>query len=217
MQLRYHKKVSIPVKKMRLEGELNIPANAKCIAIFANDGVYNRKTTMIQVIANYLQQKNVGTLLFDLLNQEEDLHFYNRFDIDLLTTRLISATEWLEMEPASAECRLGFFATDTCAAAALKAAAILPQIGAIVSMDGRPELAVDIMEDLETPVLLIAESADPEIAMSNKEAMLNLIGEKKLEIIDGNGSFVEENGRLEKVCEAAAGWFLKHLRPVVFE
>ena len=133
----------------------------------------------MQMITHYLQQKSIGTLLFDLLSQDEDLHFYNRFDIDLLTTRLIAATEWLEMEPAAATCRLGFFATGTYAAAALKAAAILPQIGAIVSMNGKPELVPDIMEDLETPVLLIVESEDPEILKFNKEAMFNLIGEKK--------------------------------------
>ena len=105
------------------------------------------------------------------------MHYYNRFDIDLLTKRLIAATEWLEME--AVDCRLGYFGAGTGAAAALKAGAFLPQIGAIVSRGGRPDLAIDIMEDMEIPVLLIAGSLDKEILNFNKEAFNSLTGEKK--------------------------------------
>lgn len=217
MQLRLHKDVRIPVKKTILEGELSIPSNAKSIIIFSHGSGSSRMNTRNHAIANYLQQKNIGTLLFDLLTEEEDMHYYNRYDIDLLTKRLIASTEWLEMDPATADCRLGYFGAGTGSAAALKAAAFLPQIGAIVSRGGRPDLAMDIMEDLETPTLLIVGSLDEEVLKFNKEAFTSLIGEKKLEIIEGATHFFEEDGKMEKVCELAAGWFQKHLRPVIFE
>lgn len=35
----------------------------------------------------HLHEQKFGTLLFDLLTEEEDKNYYNRFDIDLLTER----------------------------------------------------------------------------------------------------------------------------------
>ena len=218
MQLRFHKEIRIPVKNTILEGELSIPENAKAIVIFSHGSGRSRINTRNRMIAHYLQQKNIGTLLFDLLTEEEDMHYYNRFDIDLLAKRLIAVTEWVEMEPAATEdCRLGYFGAGTGTAAALKAGAFLPQIGAIVSRGGRPDLAIDIMEDMEIPTLLIVGSLDQEVLKFNKEAFNSLIGEKKLEVIDGATHLFEEEGKMEKVCELATSWFLKHLRPVILE
>ena len=214
MQLRLHKEVIIPVKKTILDGDLVIPVKAKSIVIFSHGSGSSRMNTRNRMIAHYLQQQNIGTLLFDLLTEEEDMHYYNRFDIDILTKRLIAATEWLEMEAAAADCRFGYFGAGTGAAAALKAGAFLSQIGAIVSRGGRPDLAIDIMEDMEIPVLLIAGSLDKEILNFNKEAFNSLTGEKKLEVIEGASHFFEEPGKMEKVCELATAWFLNHLQPL---
>jgi len=218
MQFRFHKKVRIPVKnKILLEGELGIPLTATSIVIFSHGRGHERMNAVNRMIVNYLQQKNIGTLLFDLLTEEEDIHFYNRYDIDVLTKRLIAATEWLEMEPAAADCRLGYYGVDTGAAAALKAAAFIPQIGAIVSRSGTPDLAMDIMEDMEIPILLIVGSLDEDGLKYNQEAFNSIIGEKKLERIAGASQTFEEAGSMQKVCELTSSWFLHHLQPIIQE
>ena len=123
MDFRFHKEVNIPVGKVTLKGELVIPLKAKAIIIFSHGSGSSRFSKRNQMVAKYLHEKNFGTLLFDLLTEEEDKHYHNRFDIDLLTKRLAGATEWLEELPAAKDCRIGYFGASTGAASALKAAA----------------------------------------------------------------------------------------------
>ena len=135
MDYRVNKEVIITFDKIILEGELAIPKNANAIVIFAHGSGSSRFSKRNQLVAKYLQEKKIGTLLFDLLTADEDLHYYNRFDIDLLTKRLAGATEWLEELPAAKNCRIGYFGASTGAASALKAAATSLSVGVVVSLD----------------------------------------------------------------------------------
>ena len=214
MDLRFHKEVSIPVGKLTVQGELIIPLKAKAIVIFSHGSGSSRFSKRNQMVAKYLNEKNLGTLLFDLLTEEEDKHYPNRFNIDLLTKRLVGATEWLEELPAAKDCRIGYFGASTGAASALKAAAILPHISAVVSRGGRPDLAMDELKNVEAPTLLIVGSLDYDVLQLNKEAYIQLGCEKKFEVIQGASHLFEEQGMMEKVCELAAAWFEKYLQPV---
>jgi putative phosphoribosyl transferase len=197
MDTRFHKEVSIPVGKVILNGELVIPLKAKSIIIFSHGSGSSRLSKRNQMVAKYLHEKNFGTLLFDLL-----------------TKRLAGATEWLERLPAAKDCRTGYFGASTGAASALKAAAILPMINAVVSRGGRPDLVMDDLHNVEAPTLLIVGSLDYDVLHLNKEAYIQLECQKKLEIIDGATHLFEEPGTMEKVCEKAAEWFEKHLNTV---
>lgn len=96
MDLRFHEEVSIPVGKVTIQGELIIPKKAKAIIIFSHGSGSSRFSTRNRMVAKYMHEKNFGTLLFDLLTEEEDRHYQNRFNIDLLTERLTGATEWMK-------------------------------------------------------------------------------------------------------------------------
>jgi dienelactone hydrolase len=214
MEIRFHGDVSIPIGKVTVEGELTIPLKADAIVIFSHGSGSSRFSKRNQAVAKYLQQKYIGTLLFDLLTEEEDQHYHNRFDIDLLTKRLAGATEWLERLPAAKDSRIGFFGASTGAASALKAAAILKNIGAVVSRGGRPDLAKESLEKVEAPTLLIVGSLDYDVIKLNQEAFRQLRCEKNLEVIEGATHLFEEQGKMEKVCEIAAEWFERFLQPV---
>jgi putative phosphoribosyl transferase len=213
MDLLFHKEVGIPVGKVTVYGELIIPFTASSIIIFSHGSGSSRFSKRNQMVAKYLQQKNFGTLLFDLLTEEEDKQYQNRFDISLLTKRLACATEWLEELPAAKECRIGYFGASTGAASALKAAAILPQIQAVVSRGGRPDLAMGDLHMVEAPTLLIVGSLDYDVLELNKKAYLQLACKKKIEIIDGASHLFDEQGAMEKVCDIAGAWFEKYLQP----
>ncbi len=214
MNYRFNKEVSIAVDNVTVYGELIIPMNADAIIIFSHGSGSSRFSTRNQMVAKYLQNNNFGTLLFDLLTEEEDQIYQNRFDIDLLTKRLAGATEWLEEFPAAKECRIGYFGASTGAASALKAAASLPQIGAVVSRGGRPDLAMEKLAEVKTPTLLIVGSLDTFVTELNKKAYDLLQGEKHLELVDGATHLFEEPGTMENVCELANTWFEKYLQPV---
>ena len=211
MDVRFHKEVSIPVGKVTVQGELIIPLIAKAVIIFSHGSGSSRFSTRNRMVAKYLHEKNFGTLLFDLLTEEEDQDYDNRFDIDLLTERLTGATKWLQELDAVKDCRIGYFGASTGAASALKAAAILPNINAVVSRGGRPDLAMDDLHLVEAPTLLIVGSLDYDVLQLNKEAYEQMKCEKKLEAVEGATHLFEEPGKIEIVSKLAAHWFEKYL------
>ncbi len=214
MNFSFNKEVKITLGKIKLEGELAIPQGANAIVIFSHGSGSSRFSKRNQMVAQYLNEKGMGTLLFDLLTTEEDLQYYSRFDIDLLTDRLTGATEWLKRFPAAANCSLGYFGASTGTASALKAASLLPDIGAVVSRGGRPNLVMDCLGKVALPTLLIVAEDDHEILKLNRRAFLLLNGPKKMEVIAGATHLFEEKEAMQKVCSLAAEWFEKYLCPV---
>ncbi|HMU46830.1 MAG TPA: dienelactone hydrolase family protein [Chitinophagaceae bacterium] len=215
MKYRIHKEVEIPVGEVSVKGEIVIPEDAKTIVIFSHGSGSSRKSIRNQQVADYLHQKNFGTLLFDLLTEEEDRYYYNRFDIELLTKRLAGATEWLRELPAAKKSRIGYFGASTGAASALRAAALLPGISAVVSRGGRPDLAMESLHMVEAPVLLIVGELDHDVLLLNRQAYARLKCEKNLAIVQGASHLFEEFGAMEEVCVLAAKWFEKYLEPIV--
>ncbi len=214
MKTRFQSEVDIPVGSVRLKGELTIPAEARAIVIFSHGSGSSRHSKRNRHVARYLQEKNFGTLLFDLLTEEEDEHYYNRFNIRLLTKRLAGATQWLEGLPAAKDCRIGYFGASTGAASALEAAAENPVINAVVSRGGRPDLAMEYLPNVSAPTLLIVGSLDQEVILLNKEALQQLNCRKTLKVVEGASHLFEEPGKMDIVCELAAEWFEKFLLPV---
>ncbi|HEY8658455.1 MAG TPA: alpha/beta family hydrolase [Hanamia sp.] len=217
MDYRYNREVSIPVGKVTVEGELIIPQEATAIIVFSHGSGSSRFSKRNRMVAKSLQDKNFGTLLFDLMTEEEDRNYYNRFDIDLLTKRLAGATEWLEKFPAAKDCRIGFFGASTGAASALQAASYLPQIGAVVSRGGRPDLAMAHLPKVEAPTLLIVGSLDYDVLQLNKAAYEKLKCEKKLEVVEGATHLFEEPGKMEIISELAGKWFEKYLSHILID
>ncbi|MDE2389622.1 MAG: alpha/beta hydrolase, partial [Betaproteobacteria bacterium] len=133
--------VKIPVDGIKLDGELMLPTAATGVVLFAHGSGSSRFSPRNTYVAKVLQQQSIGTLLFDLLTREEDQDYAQRFDIDLLTQRLLAATTWLRANPATKLLKIGYFGASTGAAAALQAAAEMQDaVAAVVSRGGRPDL-----------------------------------------------------------------------------
>jgi dienelactone hydrolase len=211
--------VSIPLKGLRLGGELILPEQATGLVLFAHGSGSSRHSPRNQFVARRLQQAGLGTLLFDLLTAEEEqseTHTRHlRFNIDLLKERLVGATRWALDEGTSKETCIGYFGSSTGAAAALKAAAELGQdVMAVVSRGGRPDLAGDALRRVTAPTLLIVGGEDTEVVPLNEEAYDFLSCEKALRIVPGASHLFEEAGALEKVADMAADWFETRLAPI---
>jgi pimeloyl-ACP methyl ester carboxylesterase len=199
-----------------LEGNLDIPEQATGLVLFAHGSGSSRFSPRNQFVAQYLYDDGLATLLFDLLTPDEeaidDWSYEFRFNIDLLTERLMGATEWLLKQPATRRLKIGYFGSSTGAAAALKAAAKRPDlIHAIVSRGGRPDLAAPVLARVRAPTLLIVGGADVPVMGMNEEALALLTVEKRLEIVPGATHLFSEPGALEEVARLASGWFRQHL------
>ncbi len=206
--------VHIPTGAVMIEGALTIPAKTKGLVIFAHGSGSSRHSPRNNFVARLLNKKGLGTLLVDLLTPEEDRNYETRFDIELLTDRLISTSNWILQQPQPHRLTIGYFGASTGAAAALQAAAILGQpVHAIVSRGGRPDLAGAHLNRVQAPVLLIVGGHDFEVMELNKEAFAELRSTKELAVIPGATHLFEEPGTLEQAAHLAAGWFEKYLQP----
>src|SRR3972149_555311 len=204
--------VAIPRDAAIHQGTLAIPSAAKGLVLFAHGSGSGRLSPRNNYVASVLRESGVATLLFDLLTDEEDRIYENRFDIDLLTQRLQLATEWVQQQVATRHLAIGYFGASTGAAAALKAAAALgPMIRAVVSRGGRPDLALEDLPRVQAPTLLIVGGNDDVVIELNRKAYRELRAEKELKVIPGATHLFEEPGTLEQVATAAAHWFARHL------
>jgi putative phosphoribosyl transferase len=208
--------VRVPVDGDFIEGNLRVTSDAKGIVLFAHGSGSSRFSPRNQYVANVLNNAEIATLLIDLLTEDEEKVDVRtrqfRFDIGLLTQRLISAAEWLRKNPRTQKLKLGVFGSSTGAAAALNAAAKLPEdVVAVVSRGGRPDLAMENLAEVQAPSLFIVGGRDVVVINLNKKAMAEVSAEKKLEIVAGATHLFEEPGRLEEVARLATEWFLKYL------
>lgn len=205
--------VTIPAAGVNLEGILEVPRGASGIVLFSHGSGSSKSSPRNTLVARALNQAGLGTLLMDLLTEEEDRDYARRFDIDLLTQRLAQAVGWLRQLRATRDLAIGLFGASTGAASALRVAA-LPRDGvrAVVSRGGRPDLAAEALPLVKAPTLLIVGGEDYRVWELNDRAFERLKAEKKLVIIPGATHLFEEPGTLEMVAREAAVWFKQYLR-----
>lgn len=213
MKYRFRDTINIQAEDHELSGELILPEKACSIVLFSHGSGSSRFSPRNNFVAKILQEQQIGTFLFDLLSKEEDEIYENRFDIGLLTRRLVHVTEHIHSQNEFSELSIGYFGASTGAASALKAAAALPDlIQAVVSRGGRPDMAIDVAAKVKAPTLLIVGELDHQVIELNKKAYQVLTCEKKIEIVSGATHLFEEPGTLQKAATLATGWFTKHLK-----
>lgn len=204
------KTINIKIKSVIIEGELIIPKNALGLVLFAHGSGSSRFSPRNNYVAKILQKGNLGTLLVDLLTKDEDLNYNRRFDIELLSERLIEITKWLKESEETKNLKIGYFGASTGAAAAIKAAAVQKDnVSAIVSRGGRVDLAGLQLSEIEAPILLIVGENDDFVIEVNEEALKKINCTKQLSIIPNATHLFEEPGTLEEVAKQTTQWFIK--------
>lgn len=209
--------VQIPIDGRMLSGDLSIPPSARGIILFAHGSGSSHLSPRNQYVAHELQRADLATLLMDLLTaEEEEIDARTgalRFDIELLAHRLLKATVWSASQPDTASLRVAYFGASTGAAAALVAAASIPDlVAAIVSRGGRPDLAGEALHHVVAPTLLIVGGQDRTVLELNRRALSELgAKEKDLEIVPSASHLFEEPGTLESVAHLATKWFVRYV------
>ena len=210
--------IRIPVGAAALTGNLDVPAHARAIVLFAHGSGSSRHSPRNVWVAGELQRAGIATLLFDLLTAAEearDIHTReHRFDIPLLATRLVGATRWIDAQPQLRPLAVGYFGASTGSAAALVAAAELGnRVDAVVSRGGRPDLAGAIALPRVTAATLLIVGGDDDVVLDlNRRAYAQMGCERRLAVVPGATHLFEEPGTLEQVAALAVDWFATHLR-----
>ncbi|MBA4053575.1 MAG: hydrolase [Marivirga sp.] len=204
--------LKLKIDDVSLEGELAIPDDASGLIIFSHGSGSSRFSPRNNFVAQYLQRNQFATLLFDLLTKEEDETYSNRFNIELLSKRLVQVTRQLAKEHKVKHLPIGYFGASTGAASAMVAAAVLQdQISAVVSRGGRPDLAENNLYLVKAATLLIVGELDREVIDLNRESLDKLDGDTSLKVIRGATHLFEEPGTLEQVAQLSGDWFSKYL------
>lgn len=216
-----NREVQILSTGVRLEGMVSIPQEAMGLVLFVHGSGSSRHSPRNQFVAQTLQEGGLATLLFDLLTPEEEQidqrTRHLRFDVDLLARRTTGALEWLDLQPYARELKRGLFGSSTGAAAALIAAAELPEkVDAVVSRGGRPDLAGPALPKVQAPTLLVVGGHDEVVINLNEQSLAQMqpAAEKKLMIVPGASHLFEEPGTLEYAARLARDWFQRHLSQV---
>ncbi|MGA2879359.1 MAG: dienelactone hydrolase family protein [Bryobacteraceae bacterium] len=212
-----HVPVTVSLGSIELEGYLSSPTAASGLVVFAHGSGSSRHSPRNRYVADVLNEGGLATLLIDLLNsdeQEVDMQTAQlRFDIPFLASRLLAITHWVRQQPQLVGLKVGYFGASTGAAAALVAAADLPQlIHAVVSRGGRPDLAENALERVDAPTLAIVGGNDTVVLELNRQAVARMNCRKALHVIAGASHLFEEPGALEEVAKLARAWFTEEFR-----
>lgn len=217
--------IQIQAGEISLEGKLAIPrGGASGLVIFAHGSGSSRFSPRNRLVAEILNEAGLATLLFDLFTPEEQEIDQQtrrlRFDIELLSERLVGTLDWVAQQAELQNLRIGLFGASTGAAAALIAAAARPeQVKAVVSRGGRPDLAGEALPQVAAPTLLIVGGHDAPVVRLTQEAVQSLQAsqplqaEYRIEIVPGASHLFEEPSKLEEVARLAGEWFQQHLSP----
>ncbi|MGW0825399.1 dienelactone hydrolase family protein [Streptomyces sp. NPDC002845] len=203
--------VSVPTDDVALAGDLVVPSSARAMVLFAHGSGSSRHSPRNRAVAAELRTAGLGTLLMDLLSEEEDrvdaVTAQHRFDIPLLGRRLVAAVDWLEQQPDTGGLPIALFGASTGAGAALMAAAERPErVLTVISRGGRPDLAGDALTRVRAPVLLLVGGRDPEVLRLNQEAARQLRAPHSLRVVPRATHLFEEPGALEQVAGTARQW-----------
>lgn len=208
--------VRMPVDGQSLDGVLVIPDGAAGLVVFAHGSGSSRFSPRNRAVARVLQDAGFATLLFDLLGEDESVQdertAQHRFDIALLARRLVQVLHWLESQDVTKALPVGLFGASTGAAAALVAAAEVPQVLAVVSRGGRPDLAGEALPHVTAATLLVVGELDESVIGLNQQAAARLRCQHRLVLVPGASHLFEEPGTLEIVARLTADWFALHLR-----
>ena len=197
---------------IKLPGRLALPTPPTGLVLFAHGSGSSRHSPRNMQLASTLHESWIGTLLFDLLTEQEATDRVNVFDIPLLAERILAATRFVAGLDATRHLPLGLFGASTGAAAALVASAREPRVSAVVSRGGRPDLAGHKLRVVTAPTLLLVGGEDHEVLELNRRALAELECEKQLEVVPGATHLFDEPGTLDEAARLSAEWFARHLQ-----
>lgn len=208
--------IRIEAGQVLLDGDLTLPTSPSGLVVFVHGSGSSRLSPRNRLVAKAINDQGMATLLFDLLTpDEEQVDQFTReyrFDIALLSERMVATVDWIDRQPRLQHLPLGLFGASTGAAAALNTAAARPKrIGSVVSRGGRPDLAMEMLPQVQAPTLLIVGGEDTVVIDLNQQAAQHLSARHQVSIIPGATHLFEEPFKLEEVARQACQWFLETL------
>lgn len=212
-EVSFNEKVDINYQDKLLAGKLVIPDNSRALIIFADDSGNSIKDIRNQKVAESLQKEGFATLQFEMLTENELREENQKLDINFLAKRISSAYHWAKTNPQTEHFNIGLFGFNTGAAAAIIVATESENnINAVVSLSGRPDLVLNELELIRTPVLLIVGGADNAVVTYNQKALPHIRqAESRINVLQDSGHGFTDKHKLSEVAKLTRDWFIMHV------
>lgn len=210
----YESLVQIPIDDFFLDGNVSMPPHAKSLVIFAHGSGSNRFSPRNKMVARELRKAGYATLLFDFMGEHEEENYEKRFDVDALSQRLVSVTEWIHKQEKFKGHDLAFFGAGLGSAQALNAAAELgAKIKAIVCRGAQTDSVKETnIPKIKSPTLLIAGENDADTIKINKRLLEKLTCPNKLLTIKSGGHLMQKPQMMQQVAEQSIRWYDQYLK-----
>jgi dienelactone hydrolase len=210
--------VEIRTNGEAITADVTVPPESRGVVVFAHGSGSGRFSPRNRAVARAFERAGLATVLADLLTRseaaEDERTARHRFDIALLSRRVVRVLEWADTQILLRPLPVFLFGASTGAAAALVAAAERPwRVRAVVSRGGRPDLAGAALDRVRAPVLLIVGGRDVDVLRLNRQALSALHSEARIEVVAGATHLFEEPGALDEVTSIATRWMLAHIQP----
>jgi putative phosphoribosyl transferase len=194
---------------------LTLPPEPVGLALIAHGHCCARLSDRNRFLSSALAVRSLATLRLDLLTPAELAgNGRLRFDLDLLASRLVIATDRVRATPSIDRLPLAYLATGTAAAAAMLAAVCrADQVDAVVSVAGQPSLAGDALGAVRAATLLIVGGKDNQLLLRNREAVRRIAAPADVAVVANAGHLFEESGAIAQVAALAGRFLLHHLVP----
>jgi pimeloyl-ACP methyl ester carboxylesterase len=204
-------KLQLPFNGFHINGTMVLPVKAQSIIIFAHGLGIASESPHEQAIARLLQENGWGTLMFDMLdeNDQQPDSFKNLIQ---LSEGLLTATQWLNGHSQYQNFNIVYLGSGNGAAIAYHAANKLPDdtIKAIISVSGRIDLVHKELTKITCPSLFIVGEIDFQTVKSNQHGLKYLKGPKQLAVIPSASHLFEETGKQKEVANIINNWLKKY-------
>ena len=203
----------------QLNLELALPAPAGRCAGWIILPLAGGQTAIHSTLLPALHRAGFATLIVELLTAGEARDGAAAFNTAALSARLMAVTRWLSIQPEARGQRLGYLAAGTAAGAAFGAAAQLAAgglVAAIVSLNGRADLAAAQLGTVMAPSLLVVGRRDRLVLEANRAAARRLNPTSRLVVAPSFRYLryaLREPGRLDAIL--AVEWLARHVAGVV--
>lgn len=200
--------VEIVTRDAHLQGTLRVPHRARGLIVSTVTGEVGDVGPRL---ARALHESGFATLEVPLLSPEEvklDTFTGNlSADLKLQVSRMVDVTRYLRRIGETRSLAVGFAASGPGAAAALYAAAQMPdQVRALVSLQGRLDLARSMLHLVRTPTLLISDTHDGDRLALHRESFYRLRNTRSLQTVPQQAWHFAE-----PVIASCLRWFESHL------
>lgn len=203
--------INVPIDGGYIESTIHKPPEARVIVLISHapgSGCFNVRNRQL---ADQLSQAGFATLLCDWTKVKEMNEHFDHFK---MAQSLASVVRWLKSHRSFKDLSPVFYGTGTGAVFSLIAASQMDDsIKAVVSRNGRLEIAKDHLHKVKSPTLIAVGEKDYHLLESNRKAYEKLGCKKRLVIMPGITPFFEEPKKVERIGRLSIDWILKHSLP----